>query len=279
MKKLVLLLILPLLLLCSCDLPTGGKEPRLTVVFADVGKGDLILIKFDDKFALIDAGYKNGKDITDTLFSKYNVKTLEFAVATHNDKDHIGGMAYVLEKYGAKTLYITPLEGEGKQYNNMLEAAAIKGTEVVKVKRGTSFALGDVSFKALSPDDDLIKLKDENESSIVLRMEYGKRSVLFMGDALMKSEESIMTACQSLIPCDVIKIGHHGGDDASSQTFLSKTKAKYAVISTGDERPAADVTLKAIEKYGMELYNTHTDGEILMQTDGDIISFYKGAQK
>jgi competence protein ComEC len=279
MKKLVLLLILPLLLLTSCKPPTGGSEPRLTVVFADVEKADFILIKFDDKFGVIDAGYKSGKDKIDAVMEKYGVTTLEFAAATHNDKDHIGGMAHVLEKYGAKTLYITPLEGEGKQYNNMLEAAAIKGTEVVKVKRGMSFTFGDATFKALAPDDDLLKLKDENEASVVLRMEYGKISVLFMGDALLKSEESIMTSCQSLIPCDVIKIGHHGGDDASSQTFLSKTKAKYAVISTGDERPAADVTLKAIEKYGMELYNTHTDGDITMNTNGDTITFNKGAKK
>ena len=68
-------------------------------------------------------------------------------------------------------------------------------------------------------------------------------------------------------------------DVASSQTFLSKTNAKYAVISTGDERPAADVTLKAIEKYKMELYNTHKDGDITMKTDGDNITFYKGVQK
>ena len=274
MKKICIILLLPLLLCCCVNTP-GGSAAKLTVVFADVEKADFILIKFDDKFAVIDAGYKNSKDKIDAVMEEYGVKTLEFAVATHNDKDHIGGMAHVIEKYGAKTLYITPLDGEGKQYGNMLEAAVIKGTEVIKVKRGTSFSLGDATFKALSPDDALLQLKDENEASVVLRMEYGKKSVLFMGDALLKAEESIMTNCQSLIPCDVIKTGHHGGDDASSQTFLSKTNAKYAVISTGDERPAADKTLKALSKYGMEILNTHTDGDIIMETDGNTITFTK----
>ena len=266
MKRIMIITVSLLLLLCSCT-PTE-KLPELTVVFADVGKADFILICCDGKFGVIDAGYKSSKDRIDEVMTEYKVKTLEFAVATHNDKDHIGGMAHILEKYGAKTLYITRLEGEGKQYINMLDAAAIKGIPVVKFKRNETISLDGAVFTCLSPDDSLIELKDENESSIVLKMQYGKNRVLFMGDAQLKAEEKLMSNYKDELICDVIKIGHHGSDQSSSQVFLSKTKAKYAIISTGDEEPAAQLTLNAISACNMKLYNTDNDGDIVLKTDG-----------
>lgn len=271
MKKVIVLLSILLLTLCSC---TGqdGKLPELTVHFADVGKADLILIKCGDRFGLIDAGYKSNRDKADELLGEYGVKTLDFALATHNDKDHIGGMAHIIEKYSPETLYITPLESSEKQYKNMLEAASLKGTAVKKLKKGDKFTFGEVSFDVLSPDDSLLALNNENESSVVLKMKYGDKSVLFMGDAQIKSEEVIMKYYSKDLLCDVIKIGHHGSSKASSQVFLSKTNAKYAVISTGDDEPAADVTLKAISACNMKVYNTDTDGDIIMKTDGKTVS-------
>ena len=275
MKKLFILLLLPLLLLSACDKPTGGTEPTMTVVFADVGKADFILIKSDGKFGVIDAGYKSSKDKIDSVMEKYGVESIEFAVATHNDKDHIGSMSHVIEKYGVKTLYICPLESEEKMYKNMLESAAIKGTAVVKTRQGMKFSLGNASFTVLEPDDGLVALGTENDSSIVLRMEYGSKSVLFMGDAQIKTETAMMKKYSADLSCDVIKIGHHGSSKASSQLFLSKTGAKYAVITTGSEESAADVTLKAIDACKMKLYNTETDGDVIMLTDGQAVTFQK----
>ncbi len=273
MKKITAVIISLLLVLCSCT--PASQSPELTVVFADVGKADFILICCDGKFGVIDAGYKNSKDKIDGIMQEYGVKTLEFAVATHNDKDHIGGMAHVLEKYGAKTLYITRLDGEGKQYINMLEAASIKGIPVVKIKRGETFSLCGAVFTALSPDDSLIGLNDENEASIVLKMQYGKKSVLFMGDAQLKAEEKLITNYKDELLCDAIKIGHHGSNQSSSRTFLSKTNAKYAIISTGDEEPAAEVTINAISACKMQLFNTDTDGDVVLKTNGTDLTVQK----
>ena len=265
-KRIVIVLTSLLLLLCSCT--PAQRSPELTVVFADVGKADFILVCCDGKFGVIDAGYKSSKEKIDEVMTEYGVKTLEFAVATHNDKDHIGGMAHILEKYGAKTLYVTRLEGEGKQYINMLDAAAIKGIPVVKLKRNETVPFCGAEFTVLSPDDSLIELKDENEASLVLRMQYGKNSVLFMGDAQIKAEEKLISNYKDELVCDAIKIGHHGSVQASSRVFLSKTKAKYAIISTGDEEPASELTLNAVSACNMQLYNTDNDGDILLKTDG-----------
>ena len=272
MKKILIILIASLLLLCSCNTGGGGKE-ELTVYFADVGKADLIILKCGERYGLIDAGYKSNRDKADDILGEYGVKSLDFAVATHNDKDHIGGMAHIIEKYNPATLYITPLKSDEKQYKNMLEAASLKGTDVKELKKGGRFTFGGAVFDVLSPDDSLLSLNDENESSIVLKMSYGDKSVLFMGDAQLKSEEVIMKNYGKELLCDVIKIAHHGSSKASSQVFLSKTKAQYAVISTGDGEPVSDITLKSMEACGMKVYDTNNVGDIIMKTDGKNITF------
>lgn len=272
MKRLITIIPLLLLVFCSCT-PHGVTEPEFDVVFADVGKADFILIRVKDKFGVIDAGYKDSTDKIDEVMDAYGVSRLEFAVATHNDKDHIGGMAHVIEKYSPGTLYITPLEGDGKQYGKMLDAAALTGADVVKLKKGGKFELNEAVFDVLSPDAGLLELNDQNEASVVLKMTYGKKSVLFMGDAQLKAEQMLTEKSKNALVCDVIKIGHHGSEKSSSQVFLSKTNAKYAVISTGDERPASEITLKAIDACKMQLLNTHTDGDVVISGTKDTITY------
>lgn len=275
MKKLVVLLLaaLTVLTICSCKKDPQDAKDDLTVVFADVGKADFILVGVGGKYAVIDAGYKTSKDKIKSVLDGYGVKEIEFAVATHNDKDHIGSMSFLIEKYKIKTLYISQLESDEKLYKNMLESASIRGTAVIKAAQGMKFSLGDAAFTVLEPDAGLIALGTENDASLVLRMQYGGKSVLFMGDAQLSTESAMMKKYTSDLVCDVVKIAHHGSAKASSQLFLSKTGAKYAVISTGDEEPAAAVTLKAIKACGMTLYNTDDDGDVVMTTNGKKISF------
>ena len=271
-RVLFAVLIFALLFSCSCKKPETEPEAKLFALIADVGKADFILIGCGGEFGVIDAGFKTSKDKIDSVMEEYGVSRLSFAVATHNDKDHIGSMEHVIEKYNVKTLYISPLEDEGKLYRKMIDAAAIKGTSVVEVKKGMTFNMGDAKFTVLSPDNALIEKEDVNEASAVIRMQYGDRSVLFMGDAQLQAEGSLMKNYTDELICDAIKIGHHGSSQASSQLFLSKTKAKYALISTGDEEPAADVTVKAINACKMTLLNTDTDGDLIIKTDGKTLT-------
>ena len=138
------------------------------------------------------------------------------------------------------------------------------------------FEFGEVRFKIISPNKKLVSMKDENEASAVMRMDYGEVSVLFMGDAMKTAEAVLSASHREDIKTDVIKIGHHGTNDASTVQFLKNTGAKYAVISVGDGEPPAETTLKNIEDCGMALYRTDTDGDIIMTTDGKNINFEKG---
>ncbi|NLC16574.1 MAG: MBL fold metallo-hydrolase [Clostridiales bacterium] len=78
--------------------------------FLDVGQGDCAIINMPDgKTMIVDAGdNKNAvKDkILDYIDANFpELEYFDFAIVTHEDADHCGGMAAVLQEYPAKTVY------------------------------------------------------------------------------------------------------------------------------------------------------------------------------
>lgn len=281
MKKTAALILCCLLLFCSCaDPPTAqtteqlpAELPEMEICFFDVGKADCILISCGEDAVMIDAGYKSSKTkIKDELKAR-GIKNVEVAVATHNHKDHIGSMAYVIEKYNVKTLYISQIEDESDVYNGMKEAASLRGCSVIKAADGMTFSLGYAKFKILSPNKKLVAQGEENEASTVIRMDYGSVSVLFMADAMQTAEAALLSAHKDDITVDVIKIGHHATEQTCTSAFMKKTGAKYAVISTGDGQEPSQSALQCIADCGMQLYRTDEDGDVIMTTDGKTVGF------
>ncbi len=280
-KKLSVLFLCLLLLLCSCEhgktseteTPLPDDLPQMEICFFDVGKADFMLITCGDAGMIIDAGYKSSKSKIKDELKERGVKNVDIAVATHNHKDHIGSMAFVIEKYNVKTLYMSRIGSGNDFYGDMTESASLRGCNVIEAADGMTFSLGYAKFKVLSPGSMLAGQGDENEASIVLRMDYGSVSVLFMADALERTENVLLSTHGGELGVDVIKIGHHATEETCSSSFLKKTGAKYAVISTGDGQPPSDKALSNIAACGMKLYRTDTDGDIIMTTDGKTIEF------
>ena len=251
--------------------------PEVSVHFLDIGKADCILIKIGTQAVLIDSGTSDkAKDIVKYL-KKQNVKKLEYAVATHCDKDHVGGMSAVLNEFPTDVLLMSSRGKNTKPYKSMIETAVeLKVTTFIpKVK--TTFYVGEVKFTVLAPGDLAMAADTDNESSIVLMMQYGERKFLFMGDAMEVSEKEMLSE-QFDLHADVIKVGHHGSKRCSSEEFLDAVNPAVAVITCeegdGTSLPEKE-TLQVINQQNILLYRTDRDGNIVMKTDGIDIKISK----
>ncbi len=250
-------------------------EKKLTVTFFDVGKADFILVQTDGKTAVIDTGYDDNWDTVKEELKKRNIENIEYLIATHPDKDHIGCMNKVMKNFNVNTLYVCPLEADSKEYEKMMKAADKYSVQVKNARDGDTFSLGAARFLTVSPNDELLGLNDENEASVVLLMTFGERKVLFSADA-QKEAESMMTYSEYDISADVIKIGHHGSAQSSSAKYLEKVGAKYAVISTGEqdgEKYVSSDVIKKLNDRDMKIYRTDLQGNIIMYCDGERIEF------
>ena len=280
------------LLLCGCgvnkdDITSSNDSdvvedsqvlPELTVIFGDVGKADFILLSCGGEYAVIDAGYKKSYDYIEKTLLKQGIEKLKFAVATHPDKDHIGGMAKLIKNFDIGQLYISPRANDSDEYEKMIKRANEKNVPIVTAKVGDVLTLGGAKLTTYSPDTSLLVLNDDNEASVVQMLEYGDFRMLLMGDGQLICESVLMNSKLDL-KADVIKIAHHGSTRSSTEGFLKTVGAKYAVISAGnddgEEYPSKAVVEK-ISDIGMDIYRTDRDGGIVLKTDGVNIEFERG---
>ena len=115
---------------------------------------------------------------------------------------------------------------------------------------------------------------DTNANSIVLRLDYGDFSMLFMGDAEEQSEARLLGKDLNLA-AKVIKVAHHGSKYATSETFLKRVQPEAAIISDGEwnryGHPAQSV-LDRLKAMNAKVFRTDLQGEISLTTRGKIDS-------
>lgn len=245
--------------------PSGQN---LTIHFLDVGQGDSILIEYDDKYMLIDAGENDQGEVVMNYLQGQGISTLDYLVATHPHSDHIGGMDDVLNNFQVEHFVDSGYPHTSKTYENMLTIIDQKDIPFEVVKAGQTIDFDPaVDIEVLNPastySDDL------NENSVVLKVTYGETSFLLMGDAGLESEENIMEAGY-YVDSDILKVGHHASRSGSGPTFISTVSPEVSVIEVGSGNsyghPHSEI-LKRLQE-ASTVYRTDLDGTIIVTTDG-----------
>ena len=114
-----------------------------------------------------------------------------------------------------------------------------------------------------------------NNTSIVLRIVYGKTSFLFAGDAEKEVEQSMIDRGVTL-QSTVLKVGHHGSYTSSSYQFLRAVQAQYAVISCEKGNSYGhphDQVLSRLQDADVTLFRTDLQGDIMCTSDGSTVTF------
>lgn len=250
----------------------GGFDPDpagLEIHVIDVGKADAILIRCQGHAGLIDTGAGgDGEDVADYLL-RHGVKELEFVLLSHNDSDHIGGLPTVLGELVVDTLYQGELSVEEPSLEGAAMDRALSGWKGERrtLARGDSFSLGGASFSVLGP---CRAYESSNDSSLVLRLEFGEASALFCGDIEATAELDLVKSGQEL-QADLLKVPHHGSATSCSQRFVKAVMPRLAAVSVGPDRnqlPRAEA-LEQLEAVGAQIYRTDTDGSIVFSSQGE----------
>lgn len=248
----------------------AASDAEFQVHVIDVGQADSILVIADGEAMLIDAAEsKNGEDILAYL-AEQNVKDLKYAVATHMHADHIGGFPKVLGgiKVGTvlEPVYADSLVPTSKTYERYLDAIEANGAKLHAADAWETFALGNAKITVLGPVSE--EADDLNNTSLVLRVDYGDTSCIFTGDMEKPEEEQILAGNMKL-NVDFLKVGHHGAKTSSSEEFLAAVTPEYAAISCGLDNDYGHPTPEALERL-----RVHTDNILITSEVGSIVFAY-----
>ena len=275
LHSLAAVLFILLLAGCSTTSHPGTSIPanELIVHYLDVGQGDSEILQCGSQTMLIDAGTN---DSTNTLIrdiKNLGITRFDIVVATHPHEDHIGGMDAVINQFDIGTVYMPNITTTTATFSDVLKAIKNKNLMAINPTAGTVFNLGNAQCTVLAPNNP--KYTDMNNYSIVIRVVFGSNSFLFTGDAQTQSEAEMLANNYNL-NADVLKVGHHGSDTATSPAFLAAVNPKYAVIEVGagnDYGHPHTVTLQKLAAAGVTVYRTDLNGTVTVTSNGSNLIF------
>lgn len=261
----------------------------LWAVFIDVGQGDATWIRtpgtvgVDAAEILVDAGddgrpfaphVPDGAAAVLTLMRTAGFspgRRLDVLAITHPDKDHYGGAAAVLDAYRVNR-YLDPGRPADGSTWQALEAAVAAEPDLTRLRPAAESGLDgwggrrtptwgrDVDVSLLSADAHAL---DDNSASLVLELRYRGVTLMLLGDAEATLDERLIDARRDdgawppLGPADIVRVGHHGGHDTSTESLLDTLlpfdgRRRYAIVSAGNRHglPSPDTLARLEERVG-----------------------------
>ena len=243
---------------------------NLEIYFLDVGQGDAIILHQPGHCtSLIDAGPPiHGYRVTEKL-QELNVQELDFIIITHPHLDHYGGLFDLAPRIPIKRLYDNGVPDNTSMYTDnyqLLRNTLPHDT----VRAGDNIVCGSTELTILHPAGTELTGKDFNAESIVVLIKYSDSRILLMGD-LAGETEKIFARTSGNLQADVIKIGHHGADDATSEELLTAVQPRYAIISTATENrinAPSPTVLNRLTKHRITYFRTDKDKTVKLDISG-----------
>lgn len=247
-------------------------DGKLHLIFCDVGQGDAILaITPAGDQILIDGGPDNsvlsclGKNLP------FYDRNLELVVLTHPQADHLTGLVSVFKNYQVEKVLKTAAVNNTAEFEAFNQALTAEKAQVSEAIAGLKIGFGEkIQARIIWPPVLSGPISDLNETSVVLRLDFGNFCALLTGDATNSAWFQLISQ-GSLSNCFLLKVAHHGSKNATDELFLSTLSPKIAVISSGKNNryghPHEEV-IKLLSQKWIKVLRTDLQGSIEIVTDG-----------
>ncbi len=264
--------------------PVGmDPKKTMTVHLLNVGQGAATLIELPCAAVLVDTGGELNESFDgpaaliaalDAFFARRTdlKRTIDLLVITHPHIDHVKGVPALLDSFAVKNIVDNGRPGDDivREEMRRLRAYAQEGRvgyrniTVDQVgKQGLTDAVIDPA--QCRPVDPKIRVlggaetsdpgwgqdrfghayfDNENNHSVVLRVDFGKASILITGDLEEIALKALVAkyAGTDALDVDVYEVGHHGAANGTTQELLDAMTPDVALISMGAAERRLDWT-------------------------------------
>ena len=247
--------------------PSTGTSQPFEMHFIDVGQALSVLVECDGQFMLYDGGNVDDGSLVVSYLQKQGVEQLQYVFCSHAHEDHVGGLAAVMAKFPAGHAYSPVTESSTKCFNDFVKYTQQQGLQLEVPSVGTVWPLGSATVTMLGP---VTQYSETNNTSLVLRIDYGNTSFLLTGDMENTAETDLVNSGANL-KADVLQVGHHGSSTSTGYLFLNAVLPEMGVISCGAGNKYGhphEETLSILRDAKVDVYRTDLQGTITIGSDG-----------
>jgi len=237
-------------------------EGYLKIHFIGLEGAEAILLECGQEYALIDTGSEQASGKLINYLQQKRVSKIKYIILTHHHEDHASGVFEILNKFEVGQVFDN---GMRLHKNVSLERRYV---EVVRSKKnfhileaGDRIRLGGEAyldvFWPVNKDE-----YSDNDTSLVMKLTYHGFSCLFTGDLNNKGEKRLLILKPDL-KANILKVGHHGYKDATSEEFLTAVSPEAGIVNVASWWPF-DLVAEALVKSKIKIYRTDKDGNIVV---------------
>ncbi len=287
-KRALVGLVCGMTLLMVGVLQPAAPSGVLQVQFLDVGQGDAALVRFPKGTTmLVDAGgaayghWDVGARVLLPTLRHLRVNRIDIAVLSHPHPDHFGGFAAVAEHLPIREFWHTGLASRHPSFRKLMSVLKRKSIPMRWFARSQKLFIDGVSVEILYPfprpfeGERTYWVLHANDNSVVMKLTWGQRSILFTGDIETRAEQLLCERHEGL-QADVLKVPHHGSRTSSTRLLLERVKPQHALFGVGRGNtfgfPHPSV-LKRYQRRNIRMWRTDLHGMITVQTDGESLTF------
>lgn len=255
---------LPLFL--SAPQPLAEGDLNLTVL--DVGHGMAAVIQTRNHALLYDSGpaFGDAADAGSRIVVPYlraaGVRRLDGFIVSHDDIDHSGGAASVLQAVAVDWL-LSSLHD--------LDPLPLQAEQAFRCHAGQSWEWDGVQFDILHPPRESYEgtrsIRD-NDLSCVLRVSARSGQVLLPGDIERRSERRLLASYGDELRADVLIAPHQGSRTSSSDAFVRAVAPQAVVFAVGYRNRFRHPDAEVVARYralGSRIFRTDRDGALLIE--------------
>lgn len=244
----------------------ADETGRATAI--DVGQGQCLLFRDGDASVMVDCGgnhtVTNAGDLAAQTLLAEGRSTLDALILTHSHQDHVNGAERLLLQVRVGTLILpAAADAESDSLKSIIETAASRGTEVVRLNTDTDLVLDPIRISLF------VGLGAGYEDGcMMLRLSDGDFDALVTGDVTTEVEQ-MLAAAYDLTGTELFIAGHHGSKHASGDVILDELGATGAIISCGYNsygHPTPEAMAR-LSEHGIKIYRTDQLGSVTVRME------------
>lgn len=257
------LMLLPMFL----NTPEPPANDSIRLIIFDVGQGLAVAAQTRHHALLYDAGpdFSDGADSGNRILipslRALGISKLDGLILTHDDTDHTGGAASVMQAMPIGWVSSSLPDG-----HPLLQQTADRQRCI----NGQSWQWDGVQFEMLHPDTASYGKEkiSKNNRGCVLRISIGKEHILLAADIEKESEQQLLEKHADKLPAGLLVVPHHGSKTSSTDTFVTAVRPGYAVFTVGYLNRFGHPKQEVVQRYaqsGAKILRSDEDGAILVE--------------